>query len=229
MKGGRGVIEQDISGITTIDAEGFPFSGGDTERGSREEQRSAKRLAVLRTGARMFNERGYDRTKIEDIAAELSVSKRTLYYYVKNKDDILLQVNKLAYESLEPVLDLCADITLPPIERIRTLLRAYVSLLSSDFGACLALNRLNLLAPESAAELRDKWLRLDLALRDLVTAGITDGSIAPCDPKFAAAALYGAFNWLPYWRSPDKTPSYEEIGEAFLQMFVFGLARKNET
>lgn len=192
----------------------------------RAEQRREKRLAVLKTGARMFNRRGYDRTKLDDIAAELSVSKRTLYYYVKNKDDILFQCNKLAYEQLEPALRICADPAVAPFERIRTLMLAYVNLLSDDFGACLVLTRENLLAPESAAVLRDNRRRLDLTLRGLVEAGIADGSIAPCDPKLVAAAIYGAFNWLPHWRDPAKTPSYDTVGDVFLTLFLNGLRAK---
>lgn len=191
----------------------------------REEMRRAKRLAVLEAGARMFNRRGYDRTRLEDIAAELSVSKRTLYYYVASKDDILFQCNVMAYEALEPALTVCADRTIPPLERVRTLMRAYVRLLADDFGACLVLTRENLLSAEGAAVLRDSRRRLDTTLRGLIEEGLADGSIAPCDPKLVSAAVYGAFNWLPHWRSPEKTPDYGEIGEAFLALLFDGLAR----
>ncbi len=190
---------------------------------ARKEARRAKRLAVLETGARMFNRLGYDRTKLDDIATELSVSKRTLYYYVKNKDDILFQCNILAYEAMEPALAVCADHSIPPLDRIRILLGAYVRLLANDFGACLVLTPGNLLAPESAAVLRGNRRRLDDALRALIEEGQADGSIAPRLPKLVTAALYGAFNWLPHWRSPEKSPPYEEIGEAFLDLVFEGL------
>ena len=57
----------------------------------RERQREAKRQAVLQAAAQLFNERGFHATSLDDIAARLCVSKPTLYYYVKNKDEILLQ------------------------------------------------------------------------------------------------------------------------------------------
>ena len=50
----------------------------------REQQREAKRNAVLSTAAQMFNERGFHATSLDDIAARLQVSKPTLYYYVKD-------------------------------------------------------------------------------------------------------------------------------------------------
>ena len=57
----------------------------------REQQREAKRQAVLQAAAQLFNERGFHATSLDDIAARLNVTKPTLYYYVKNKDEILLQ------------------------------------------------------------------------------------------------------------------------------------------
>jgi len=57
----------------------------------REQQREAKRHAVLQAAAQLFNERGFHATSLDDIAARLNVTKPTLYYYVKNKDEILLQ------------------------------------------------------------------------------------------------------------------------------------------
>ncbi len=197
---------------------------GEDAGSAREEHRAARRLAVLRTAARLFNAGGFDRTKLEDISAELGVSKRTLYYYVRNKEDILFQINKAAYESLEPALAACADERLSGLERIRIFLTAYARLLSDEFGASIVLNRHHVLDPDSQRVLREDWRRLDMLLRDLVRAGIADGSVAPCDPKHVAAALYGAFNWLPYWRQPDGRPTYEEIAGDYLRLFFQGLA-----
>ena len=57
----------------------------------RETQRQAKRDAVLQAAAQLFNERGFHATSLDDIAARLHVTKPTLYYYVKNKDEILIE------------------------------------------------------------------------------------------------------------------------------------------
>ena len=46
----------------------------------REQQREAKRQAVLQAAAELFNERGFHATSLDDIAARLNVSKPTLYY-----------------------------------------------------------------------------------------------------------------------------------------------------
>lgn len=190
----------------------------------KEEARNAKRLAVLTTGARMFRARGYDRTTLDDIATELAVSKRTLYYYIKNKDDILFQCNLICFETLQPALEAARDTSLAPLERIRIFLRAHMEMLESDLGNCLALTPENVLAPEAAKHLRENRRLLDLALRNLIKEGQADGSIRPLDPALVSAAIYGALNWMPFWRSPLQTPGYLDIFEDYIAFFIDGLA-----
>ena len=68
----------------------------------RQQQREAKRHAVLQAAAQLFNERGFHATSLDDIAARLNVSKPTLYYYVKNKQELLFLCHSLAFDLGNP-------------------------------------------------------------------------------------------------------------------------------
>jgi len=190
---------------------------------SREEQREQKRRAVLSTAARLFRERGFDRTSLDDIAGALNVSKRTLYYYVQSKDDILFECNRLAIGFMDEPLAASRDTRIPPLVRIETLVRKYVELLSNDFGACLVTCKDDVLSEPLQAILRDGRKDLDAALRRLIREGIDDGSIADCEPKYAAAAIFGALNWVPHWRRANEPLSAAEIGEHILALTLNGL------
>jgi len=190
---------------------------------SRDEIRQKKRMAVLKTAARLFNERGYDRTSLDDIAAALNVSKRTLYYYIKNKEEILFECNRLAFVFMDEALREAHESDKPPLEMIKTLLSNYAELLSNEFGACLVLSKDQVLCEESRTVLRDGRKELDYAVRDLIQAGIDDGSIAPCDPRVAAAALFGALNWVPHWYEGGKDLTYAEISDQYISLFIEGL------
>ena len=58
---------------------------------NREQVRIDKREAVLCMAAQVFNQKGYLATTRIEIAGRLNVTKPTLYYYVKNKDEILCE------------------------------------------------------------------------------------------------------------------------------------------
>jgi AcrR family transcriptional regulator len=57
----------------------------------RQADRAAKRDAVLRAAVRMFNEKGFHQTSLDDVAARLGISKPTIYHYLGNKDQVLLE------------------------------------------------------------------------------------------------------------------------------------------
>ncbi|MBL4740692.1 MAG: TetR family transcriptional regulator [Sneathiella sp.] len=199
-------------------------NGWNEDKLGKEEQRQRKRMAVLRTGARLFNELGFDRTSLTDIADELNVSKRTLYYYVKNKDDILFQCSRLAMEFMADEIIKSKEATSPALHRIESLMRAYMDLLSNEFGACLVLCQDNVLSADCQKILRQERALLDHRVRDLINEGIKDGSVSPCNPRYATAALFGSFNWVPHWNKTGNTQSYKDVADQFLKIYIKGLS-----
>lgn len=58
--------------------------------GLREKKKEATRARIAEAGLRLFRDRGYDATTLDDIAAAAGISRRTFFYYFKSKDDVLL-------------------------------------------------------------------------------------------------------------------------------------------
>lgn len=58
--------------------------------GLRERKRRETAKRIKEAGIRLFIERGYDATTLDDIAVKANISRRTFFYYFKSKDDILL-------------------------------------------------------------------------------------------------------------------------------------------
>ncbi|NRA88639.1 MAG: TetR/AcrR family transcriptional regulator [Rhizobiales bacterium] len=190
---------------------------------SRDEQRQIKRMAVLRAAAKLFNEFGYDRTSLDDIAGRLKVSKRTLYYYIKSKDEILFECNRFALKFMNDALEDSKSSDLPALERIEKFFKAYMELLSTDFGACLVLSKNNVLSEESRNFLRQERKKIDVIARELIEEGIAEGSISPCNAAMTTAAIFGAFNWVPHWTKSSDSESYDEIAKHFIHLFINGL------
>jgi AcrR family transcriptional regulator len=58
----------------------------------REKQKADRDQRILKAATRLFREEGYDRTKIETIAAKAQVSIGTVYNYYQNKGDLLVAI-----------------------------------------------------------------------------------------------------------------------------------------
>lgn len=86
--------------------------------GRRERKRRETLARITDVGIRLFLERGYAATTLDDIAAAAGISRRTFFYYFKSKDEILLSlqssVGAMIVRTLE---DEPADT--PPLEAVR--------------------------------------------------------------------------------------------------------------
>ncbi|KAB2900921.1 MAG: TetR/AcrR family transcriptional regulator [Burkholderiaceae bacterium] len=194
----------------------------------REQQREAKRNAVLQAAAQMFNERGFHATSLDDIAARLNVSKPTLYYYVKNKDEILLQcVSKGLTMTLEGI-EASRRAGGKAIDQLRACMEVYARIVTMDFGMCLIRVGDEQVPPESRRELRRLKSAIDQEFRRLVAAGVEEGSVAPCDPKMTAFVIAGALSWIGRWYQPGGEYTPEQVAQQCIGTLLDGVLRRPE-
>jgi AcrR family transcriptional regulator len=192
----------------------------------REAQREAKRDAVLSTAAQLFNERGFHATSLDDIAARLNVSKPTLYYYVKNKNDIVIECVR---RGLQMMLDAIEDSRRAggsAIDQLMTCMSIYARIVTMDFGMCVIRLNDSELPAASRKEVRRLKAGIDNEFRRLVTLGVADGSLAPCDPKMVAFLIAGALGWIAQWYRPDGEYSPEQIAQQFIATLRDGVLRQ---
>lgn len=190
---------------------------------ARAQQRRAKRRAVLEAGAKLFNDQGYEQTSLDDIAAEVKVTKRTLYYYVDSKEDILFGCHQLGLEFLGQTMVQSQDETLPVRERIELLIRGYCAWVSTDLGATIAMVREHSLSCARREELRASKAEVDHQMRSLISQGVAEGVLRSCDPKLVSAAVFGALNWIPHWNRVEIPVPHEKIAAQYLQLVMQGM------
>ncbi|WP_374411243.1 TetR/AcrR family transcriptional regulator [Novosphingobium colocasiae] len=189
----------------------------------REEDRLAKREAVLRAAVRMFNERGVHATSLDDVAASLGISKRTIYHYLASKDQVLLECVTIGLQQLLQAAEAAREEESTTKGRLVRFLRRYAEINMDDFGRCVIRTGEESLAPDSRPRFRALKREIDDALRRMLSEAIADGAIAPVDVKMAAFALAGALNWPARWHSPDGGQSAEELAASLVDILLGGL------
>jgi len=190
---------------------------------SRDEQGGLKRFAILRTAAELFNERGFYETSLNDLAKRLNVTKPSLYYYVKNKDDILLQILNQAVIEFTPAMTLAEQSGMSGLEKLRIFISQYTKAMTGVFAKCMVLSGLGPLEQSSRDELTPTFRLLDTFVRKLLQEGIEDGSITTCDIKITAFSIFGAMHWLARWYRPDGELNAQEIADRVFVIFESGL------
>ena len=145
--------------------------------------------AILAASARLFRARGYDRTNLADVAAELGVTKAALYYHFASKEDLLLACVSAAHARLREELARVDDAAATGRRRVELMLRACMTVTSGDLGGVVADERV--MSQRARRLYRELRGALDAALEERISQGVRDGSLVTDDIPTTAAALLG--------------------------------------
>ena len=186
-------------------------------------RRDQKRAEILKSAAAAFRRRGYHGASVEEIADALRMTKGSLYYYFKNKEEILFFCHDW---SLDLLLGQLQDAELqdaPPDARLRRLIVAFVhTILDELHGTALTLDP-QALSPPLQRRVIAKRDAFDRGLRRLLQQGIDAGVFAPGDPKLLSFAILGAINWITRWFDPKGPATSQQIADGFADYLVNGL------
>lgn len=184
--------------------------------------RTLKRAAVIQTAARAFNQRGFHKTSLDDVARMLGVTKPTLYYYVRNKDELLFECFCTGLKPIRAAVKASRAPGRPAHERLNEVLLRYAEAIASDYGGCMVRAEDLHLSADLHARVKLLMSEIDQGIRRLLREGMADGSIAPCDPKLTAFALAGALNWIAHWYRDKQGLNASEVARAFVTLFDLG-------
>lgn len=190
---------------------------------SRKQIHEAKRQAVLSIAAQLFNEQGYHATSLEEIAGLLHITKPTLYYYFRSKDDILLGCVRRGLELVLQGIAEAREAGGDSVQQLRACMQIYADIVMQPFGMCLIRVGDQDLKQASRKELRRVKADIDRAFRGLVAQCLAEGYIRPCDPKITAFAIAGALSWIGRWYRDDGAYSSEQIAEQTIDLLLDGM------
>jgi AcrR family transcriptional regulator len=185
-----------------------------------------KRDAVLQTAAQLFLETGYRKTSMSQLAARLNITKPALYYYFRNKEELLIECYRAGIDSIEGALKGARECQGDGLAKVSSYVESYATaIVTFDFGRCVATLDDSELSAQSRRQVRSLKRRIDAAIRAYIEEGIADGSIEPCNAKMVSFAMAGAINWIGTWYRPTGGLSSGDIVYEFTRLFMHGLRR----
>ncbi len=184
------------------------------------------RQEILRTAARLFQQRGYDATSMNDVAAALKLSKGGLYHHFLSKDEILFEIMNHAMEMTQerviaPVLEI-AD----PMERLRALIRLHIEVVLSpgDREITVMLHENHPLPPTLRKRINHRKKEyvhfVESLIADVQRSRGLKGSVSP---RAAAFALLGMINWIYQWYKPEGELQANNLIPQFTDLLFGGI------
>lgn len=182
-----------------------------------------KRLEILRSAAKAFGRHGFYGSSVDDIARALHMTKANLYYYFRNKEEILYFCHDYSLDLLLKILkDVEASGSLPE-EKVHTLVVTFVHVIIDELHGTGLTQNLVALSRWRLRKIIAKRDKFDRGLRRILKDGITSGVFRNNDKKLLTFAILGAINWIPRWFDSHGAASSDEIATTFADYLVAGL------
>ena len=182
--------------------------------------------AILDAAATLFRRHGLGGTSIRGVADKAGVLPGSLTYRYPTKESLVLALMERAIADVSAKVIETLTTSADPLERLRFALRAHLAALLAEDDAMYVLlfewPRLSLSSRRSLSRERRKYE----ALWDgLLYAAVGSNQIDPTvDLDFLRRSLLGAANSTAIWHSAGNSRSPDQIADAILAMFAFGIA-----
>jgi AcrR family transcriptional regulator len=179
--------------------------------------------SVLAVAVEVFNERGYDRTSMRDLADRLGIAKSAIYHHVAGKEELLRLALDRALAGLSAAADRARVLPAPAIERLEHLIRSSVDALEAELPYVTLLLRVRGNTEVERAAL-DQRRAFDRFVAELVAQAVRDGDIRPdVDAMITARLLFGLVNSLVEWDRPARRAEGGPLADALCAMVFDGL------
>jgi AcrR family transcriptional regulator len=182
---------------------------------------------IIDGAMKLFAQYGYHSTSLNDVASKIGVTKATLYYYFRSKDEIMRAILEKSMNRMDKALDLDkADLS--PREKLRQFIQYHI-IFGSD-GAELAkitFDQMSAFPKRMRNALKSREKKVDAFLQGILEEGIKDGSFAIDDVKIAAYAILGTCNWTYHWYRPGGRLSPEKIADICIDLLEKGYLNRN--
>ncbi|MGY1807043.1 TetR family transcriptional regulator [Blastococcus sp. SYSU D00669] len=181
--------------------------------------------SLLDVAVAVFNERGYDATSMEELAARLGVTKSAIYHHVPSKVELLRLALDRALDGLFAVTEESGATTGPAIGRLEHVVRGSVRVLVDElpFVTLLLRVRGNSEVEQAALARRREFDRI---VTDLVRAAEDEGDVRPdVDPAVTSRLLFGTVNSLTEWYRPERGLDAAALADAVVATTFDGLRK----
>ncbi|MGH2342231.1 TetR/AcrR family transcriptional regulator [Segnochrobactraceae bacterium EtOH-i3] len=199
-------------------------SAGDRRMG-RPPLRADPRADILAAAARLFAERGYGDSSLNDVAAAMGYSKGALYNYFSSKQEIY---DAIIIDTLRGLCQATADAVdpaSPAADRLRQYMMGHARFLGDNFDAFVTMlvgfsGMADAALKADALALRDAH---ESQLRAIIAGGVADGAFRPTEAAMVGRAVLSLLSWMARWFRPDGPKRAEDIAADYCDLLLGGL------
>ena len=166
-----------------------------------------RRNEIIETAGKLFEEKGYEQTQVQDIVNEIGVAKGLFYYYFKSKDEVMEELADRYADAIIDAVNKLIDKDITTFDKINRIFQIFIDSAEKKSGIFMGiLNVKNGITHERIFfNVGKKMVPL---VTELILSGNDNGECNCSDPKFITEFLVlGLFNIMNQI-SPDEKIGY---------------------
>ena len=191
-------------------------------RDAEETRFQLQKARMLKAAAQCFNQKGYSGTSLRDVADLLGLTDAALYYYVRNKEELVYLCYIRAADLGREALDRARTDGENSMDVILRYFRYHIEMMVSERGPIAIMSEIPSLEPDHRDEVLELSRQHSKNFEAVLEAGIKDGSVAPCNVRMTGNAIMGSINWIPKWFHGDPKLAHKLV-EEFPEILARGL------
>jgi TetR/AcrR family transcriptional regulator, cholesterol catabolism regulator len=181
-----------------------------------------RRQDVVDAAAKVFAERGFQATTMEDLSEATGLAAGGLYHYIGNKEQLLFDI---CAELLDPLLEEARAIAAepaPPDDTLRRLVRIWVGHVERHLNHMRVFQQERLVIERGPRwrAIRTSRKEFECVLERVLAAGERSGDFRFVDRRLALMALLSMINYLPQWFRPHGRLSADQVADGFCDLLV---------
>jgi len=187
-----------------------------------------RRDEILSRSTELFDRDGFANTSLDDIARAVGIKREGIYYYFKNRSEILLNIIRPQSDALlEGLQAILADSDLDHPACLHAAIRNHLERFDRyclEMTVSLRDGYFDDAGSEVRGAMSRIWKDYEQMWTELVARGQAEGAFRKTgDAKMIAFGILGMCNWLARWYDPNGSISVDDMIEAYFDMIGNGL------
>jgi len=183
---------------------------------------------IFETSMKLFADKGYDATSVEEITATVGVAKGTLYYHFSSKEEIFNFLVEEGMKLLHNSVEIKTENLTSSVDKIKAVLIIQLKVMRKyDEFITILLSQIWGKEPRHQ-QFRSYIYNYINIIEGIIKEGIENGTFNPCDTRLMAESLFGLICPLKIYKiEKDEDLEIEKIVSELMAMVINGIIKRD--
>ena len=186
-----------------------------------EKKLKKKKEEIILSAVKIVNEKGYQGATMEEIAAELLMTKGSLYYYFKNKEDLIFQCHIVVLEQATLELKSIFNKEISNEQKLKLMITSHIQYaIEKKETFNMIIKPEKTFQADQLEPILQKRNEYSSCFDRVIEEGMKTEEFKIKEMKMARMILLGAMNWIQQWHKPNGDKTVEELQEIYSEYLL---------